>query len=89
MPYGMKIKHPDFPVHSIFDYHTLGNRTPKQMLDKEKCLERVRKVIYYILHKRELIYDERGCVRETIRRAEGNHNVVKQVKNKVELCLTK
>lgn len=50
--------------------------------DKKAALRRVRKFIYYYLHKQELIYDERGCVRETIRRQEGNYNIVNKVKEK-------
>jgi hypothetical protein len=40
---------------------------------REAALRRLRKFIYYVLHKREMLYDERGCVRETARRSEGDH----------------
>jgi hypothetical protein len=52
-------------------------------LDKEAAIKRVLKFIYYVLHKRELLYDDSGRIRETARRQEGNHNVLKQVKEKV------
>lgn len=51
--------------------------------DREAALSRLRKFIYYVLHKRELLYDDRGCIRETARRAEGNHMVLSQVKEAV------
>jgi hypothetical protein len=37
--------------------------------DKESALNRIRKLIYYKLHKKEMMYDERGCVRESARKA--------------------
>lgn len=43
--------------------------------DRQAAIGRVRKFIYYKLHKREMLYDADGRVRETIRRAEGDHRV--------------
>ncbi len=51
---------------------------------REACLNRLRKYVYYVLHKRELLYDDSGAVRETARRAEGNHMVVDAVHNMLE-----
>lgn len=51
---------------------------------REACLNRLRKFIYYVAHKRELLYDDSGRVRETARRAEGDHHVLRQVKKRVE-----
>lgn len=65
-------------------YKTLrggGNRNPD---DREAAINRVRKYVYWKLHRQEMMYDERGCVRETIRRAEGNHMVARQVLAAVE-----
>jgi hypothetical protein len=62
-----------------------GLPRPRHGLEaRDAAIRRVRKFIFYKLHKRELCYDENGCVRETIRRAEGNHNVTRSVLEKVE-----
>lgn len=51
---------------------------------KEQRLARLRKFIYYVLHKRELLYDDSGRIRETARRSEGDHHVLRAVKSAVE-----
>ena len=56
---------------------------PRNIYDREVAINRVRKFVYYVLHKRELLYDDRGCIRESIRRAEGNHNVVAGVLERI------
>jgi hypothetical protein len=55
---------------------------------QEQRLGRLRKFIYYVLHKRELLYDDSGRIRETARRAEGNHMVLRSVKSAVERAAT-
>ena len=45
---------------------------------KEQALSRLRKFIYYKLHKQEMIYDDQGCVRESARRTEGDHMIAKR-----------
>jgi hypothetical protein len=51
---------------------------------KEQRLARLRKAIYYIAHKKELLYDDSGRIRETARRAEGDHFVLRSVAQAVE-----
>lgn len=51
---------------------------------REQRVARLRKFIYYVLHKRELLYDDSGAVRETARRTEGDHHVLRAVKSAVE-----
>lgn len=51
--------------------------------DRQAALNRVRKFVYYVLHKRELLYDDSGCIRETARRSEGDQHVLQQVQQKV------
>lgn len=48
-------------------------------LNREAALNRLRKFIYYVLRKRELLYDDSGRIRETARRAEGDHFVIRNV----------
>ncbi len=52
--------------------------------DRTAALNRLRKFIYYVLRKRELLYDDSGCVRETARRAEGDHHIVRGVLRDVQ-----
>lgn len=52
--------------------------------DRTAALNRLRKFIYYVLHKRELLYDDNGCIRETARRAEGDHHVLRKVKARLD-----
>lgn len=47
--------------------------------DRESAIRRVRKLIYYKLRKRELCYEEDGRVKESARRAEGDHRIDRQV----------
>lgn len=55
--------------------------------DRAAAVRRVRKFLYYILHKRELLHEADGCVRETARRQEGNHLVTQAVAKRVrEAC---
>jgi hypothetical protein len=56
--------------------------------DREAALARLRKFIYYVLHKRELLYDDSGRIRETARRAEGNHMILRSVRSAVERAAT-
>ena len=53
---------------------------------REQRIGRLRKFVYYVLHKRELLYDDSGCVRESARRAEGDHHIVRQVLAAAERC---
>ena len=53
-------------------------RRDLEEVTKEEALSRLRKFIYYKLHKQEMIYDDRGCVRESARQAEGNHMFAKK-----------
>jgi hypothetical protein len=46
--------------------------------DMHAAVRRVRKYLYYKLRKREFCYDEKGCVRESARRMEGDHNFARQ-----------
>jgi hypothetical protein len=58
--------------------------TVRDCRDKEAALNRLRKTIYYILRKRELMYDDSGRVRETARRQEGDHNILRKVMEDME-----
>jgi hypothetical protein len=64
--------------HNAYDFKT------RKHDDRAAALRRLRKVIYYILHKRELMYTDDMKVRETARRQEGDHNVLQQVLAKLE-----
>jgi hypothetical protein len=48
-------------------------------IDREAAINRVRKFLYYKLRKWELLYEEDGRVRESSRRAEGDHHVCRNV----------
>jgi hypothetical protein len=52
--------------------------------DREAALKRLRKAAYYFMHKKEMLYDDSGRIRETARRAEGDHHVCRKVKQAVE-----
>lgn len=47
--------------------------------DKDAAIRRVRKLIYYKLRKQELCYEEDGRVKESARRAEGDHRIDRKV----------
>jgi hypothetical protein len=51
--------------------------------DKAAAIARVRKFIYYKLHKQEMLYEADGRVKESARRAEGDHHVIRKVLEKV------
>lgn len=49
-----------------------------------EALRRLRKFIYYKLHKHEMCYDEKYGVKESARRAEGNHCFAMRAKAKAD-----
>jgi hypothetical protein len=51
--------------------------------NKAAAIARVRKFIYYKLHKQEMLYEADGRVKESARRAEGDHHVIRKVLEKV------
>lgn len=51
----------------------------RQPDDREAAIKRVRKFLYYKLHKRELCHEPDGRVKESARHTEGDHNVVRRV----------
>ena len=60
-----------------------GWSTPERWLmdvTREQALSRLRKFIYYKMHKHEMCYDEKYGVREESRHAEGNHNFASRAK---------
>lgn len=69
----------------VISAHDMGESLrDRNIEDKDAAISRVRKYLYYKLHKAEMEYDDRGCVRESIRRAEGDHHVLRAVKSAVE-----
>lgn len=52
--------------------------------DQDACIRKVRKFIYYKLHKRELCHEPDGRIRESARRAEGDHHIARRVLEEVE-----
>lgn len=51
----------------------------RQQDDRASAINRVRKLIAYKVRKRLLWFDDRGCIKECARRAEGDHNVMAAV----------
>lgn len=47
------------------------------------AMARLRKLLYYKLHKQEMMYEEDGRVKESARKAEGDHHVLRKVLAKV------
>jgi hypothetical protein len=66
------------PNHFYFDFDR--PRPGLSDITKDMALARLRKFIYYKLHKQEMIYDERGCVTERSRTQEGNHGFASRAK---------
>lgn len=56
-------------LDSITHGDSIGGRSQG---DRHAAIARVRKLIYYKLRKRELLYEEDGRLRESARRTEGN-----------------
>lgn len=70
-------------IGKVCGWHILDPRFTRPVFDKAKALNRVRKFIYYNLHKREMLYEEDGRVKESARRAEGDHMIMEKVLNEI------
>lgn len=64
-------------------YSSMFSGDYRDCTDRAAAIARVRKFIYYKLHKQEMLYEEDGRVRESARRAEGDQHVVRKVLEKV------
>lgn len=68
----MGAEYPDYePPKPASMYRVFYNLRNLDDVTKEQALARLRKFIYWKLHKEEMLYDDNG-VREEARRAEGN-----------------
>lgn len=61
-------------------FHLLTSYRFLDAVTREQALARLRKFIYYKLHKHEMCYSEKYSVREEARRAEGNQGFAARAK---------